>query len=128
MTELTPVYDPHKSFYGKAHLESTRRGVTLWSYNTPVMVWLDATDTFARASGQPVSLRRSDIVQFGDEPHGGVHAPVHWRPDHHAPRRPRPASRRLPRVGDDMTRRAFIALALATALQIANPDDKEPRP
>lgn len=65
MTELTPIYDPHKSFYGKAHLESTRRGVTLWSYNTPVMVWLDATDTFARASGQPVSLTTSrHMVEF----------------------------------------------------------------
>lgn len=65
MTELTPVYDKRKSFYGKAHIESTRRGVTLWSYDTPVMVWLDATGSFTRASGQPVSLTTSrHMVEF----------------------------------------------------------------
>lgn len=65
MTELTPVYDRRKSFYGKARIESTRRGVTLWSYDTPVMVWLDATDTFARASDQPESQTTSrHMVEF----------------------------------------------------------------
>lgn len=39
MHELTAMFDPRKSFYGKAHYILTDTGADLYSYTTKVSTW-----------------------------------------------------------------------------------------